>query len=751
MTKHNLQTVTEVNLLLENAYSGRSSYIPKSITDAKRALQISRDLKDDSLIGRSLNLLGLFYMIISDYQNSNAYSKEAIVYFKTANDEIGIADAKYNIGSVNYKTENYHEGLIYLLDALRIYKKYKDFKNQSKVEKAIGTAYEYIGDESNAFSSYKNAVRYARKVSCIDLESNVFNNLSGLLLKKGKLSIAMHMIEHAIKLKTQSGDLRGYGFAVYGRGKIYLALGELKKAEIDLLDAIATYKKVIEIIGACMAFNKLGKLYYKLGHFKKARKATLEGLELSIAYNITMTKIKGYHLLYRIYKNEGKIKKSFKHLELYLNEKEVIMNTQTQQVMENYNLINKMNVLENEALLQKEKQKIIEKKNEDDQKAVKLKQEFLSVMSHEIRTPLNAMTTIVSILEDQVYDENKKLLKSLQFASKNLINIVNDVLDFTKLDSKKTILEFENTNFNELCYSILNLHIKLANTKSLELHLINEVPKNRNYLLDQTKFTQIISNLISNAIKFTEKGKVVFNLKLEHEDEKFDTILISVKDTGEGISEKGVSEIFNSFSQIKPVMTRKQGGTGLGLAIVKRLVELHQSKILVKSKEQEGSEFYFSIKLEKVKPNIQESKPVYKALKNKFVLLVEDTSLNAILIKKILSKWGITTEHAANGKIAIEFANAKKYDFILMDLHMPEMNGIDATKLIRAQSNLNRNTPIFAITADVMSTKKKEYSNLFNDVLWKPIEIEKLYNALFRDKKSLMLESTNASKIQVPK
>jgi len=734
MTKKNLQTIQEVNSLLDDAYSGRSTHIPKSIQTAKKALQSSRTLKNDALIGRSLSLLGLFYMIISDYQKSNEYSEEAIIYFKLENDERGIADAKYNIGSINYKTVKYHEGLIYLIDALSIYKKYKDYRNESKVEKAIGTAYEYIGDQYNAFSSYKSAIKNARKVSCINLESNVFNNLSGLLLKKGKPSIAMRMIEHSIKLKKKSGDIRGYGFAVYGRGKIYLALGELRKAEIDLLDAITSHTKVIEIIGACMAFNKLGKLYYKLKDFKKAETKTLEGLELSIFYNISMTKIKGYYLLYLIYKHENKLKKSFHFLELYLSEKEVIMNTQTQQVMQNYNLINKMNVLENEALLQKEKQLIIEKKNKDDQKAVRLKQEFLSVMSHEIRTPLNAMTSIISILEDQVYGENKKLLESLQFASKNLINIVNDVLDFTKLDSKKTTLELENTNFYTLCANILNLHGKLANSKNLELILVNEVPQNRNYFLDQTKFTQIISNLISNAIKFTEKGEVVFNVKIKHEDEKFDTILISVKDSGEGISEKGISKIFNSFSQIKPIMTRKQGGTGLGLAIVKKLVKLHQSKIQVKSKEQEGSEFYFSIKLKKAKPKAKKIKPIFKELNNKLILLAEDTSINAILIEKILSKWGITVEHAMNGKIAVDFAKNKKYDIILMDLHMPEMNGIEATKLIRDHKNLNNNTPIFAITADVISTKKKKYSNLFNDVLWKPIEIEKLYNALLKNK-----------------
>ncbi|WP_299251304.1 ATP-binding protein [uncultured Lacinutrix sp.] len=734
MTINNLQKTNEVHVLLSNAYSGRTSNLLESIALAKKALSISKFLENKSLIGKSLNQLSLYYMINSDFKKSKVHSQEAIIYFKAIDDERGIADAKYTIGSINYKTDNYHEGLIYLKEAIRIYKKYDDFESLSKVEKAIGTVYEYIGDGSNAFSSYKCAVRNARKAGNINIESNVFNNLSGLLLKRNKPSIAMKMIEYAISIKKETDDTRGLAFAIYGRGKIHLKQGDFKNAEADFLYAINKHNKVVEIMGASMAYNKLGELYYKNNQLDKATKTVKEGLKLSTSYNIAMVKIKGYNLLYRIFKEQSNIIKAFKYLELYLKEKETIMNTQTHQVMENYNLINKMNVLESDALLQKERQEIIEKKNKDEQKAVKLKQEFLSVMSHEIRTPLNAITTIVSILDDQVRGESKSLIKSLQFASDNLINIVNNVLDFTKLDSKKTALDLENRNFNALSTKILNLHLNLAKTKDLTLVLDNKIPKDRNYLIDQTKLTQILSNLIGNAIKFTDKGQVTFSLKLLKEEPQFDTIQISVKDTGEGISEKDISEIFLSFSQIKPVMTRKQGGTGLGLAIVKKLVKLHNSKIQVRSTLQEGSEFYFNLKLEKVTQlELIKNKPIYPQLKNKNVLLAEDTIMNAVLIKKVLSKWGVTTEHVTNGKLAVEYAQKKEYDFILMDLHMPELNGLDATRLIRSTANKNTHTPIFAITADVMTSKNKETSQLFNKILWKPIEIDKLYAALAQE------------------
>ncbi|WP_395057249.1 ATP-binding protein [Flavobacterium sp.] len=732
----NINVLSEKNKviqLLEDSYSGRINNLPKSIETAEIALQISRNIGDKSLIGKSLNQLSLYFMIISDFDQSNKKSEEAIVYFTQLNDDIGIADAKYNIGSVYYKTNNYHAGLVYLIDALKLYKKNNDLYNQSKVEKAIGTIYEYIGDSYNAFKSYKSSIKVAKKIGEYNLESNVYNNLSGLLLKREKTKIAMNMIEYSIMLKRKTNDIRGYAFAIYGRGKIYLKNDDLENAESDFLEAVVTHRKMGENMGAAMCLNKLGVLYLKLDLYDKAQEKAQEGLELTIRHNMSMIKIKNYHLLYLIFKKSNDNIKSLEYLECYLKEKESVINTQTLKVIENYDLINKMNVLESEALLQKEKQIAIEKKNRDEEESVRLKQEFLSIMSHEIRTPLNAITTIVSILDNQINGESKKLLKSLQFASDNLISIVNDILDFTKLDSNKAKLEKHNINLSQLCDNILNLHSGLANNKNLNLNLITNLKSDQNYLLDKTKLSQILSNLISNAIKFTDYGKVDFIVELLKEENEFDTIIFKVIDTGEGISESDMLEIFVSFSQIKPIMTRKQGGTGLGLAIVKKLVELHNSEIRVKSKEKVGSEFYFEIKIRKVSQEIITTKTNAYQLKDKIALLAEDTPMNALLMKKLLSNWGVITDHAKNGKEAFELAKQKKYDFILMDIHMPEMNGFEATTLIRSNKNLNNNTPIFAVTADVMTKEDKENAHLFNGILWKPLEIEKLFSALTKE------------------
>lgn len=298
-----------------------------------------------------------------------------------------------------------------------------------------------------------------------------------------------------------------------------------------------------------------------------------------------------------------------------------------------------MNILESEALIQKERQLILDKESHKEQEALRKKQDFLSIMSHEIRTPLNAVTTTISLLKEHISDKNKELFGSLQFASNSLISIVNDILDFTKLDSNKAVLETHSSNFNVFCNNIYNLHKTQASKKGLVFRMNNGAP-DYNYLLDQTKLSQILSNLINNAIKFTEKGSVTFTAKLIDSDGKFDRILFSVSDTGEGILKGNKTLIFNDFSQIKPITTRTQGGTGLGLPIVKKLVELHGGKIEVQSEINVGSSFYFTLRLERTVSSVEVKQTMFDALKGKTALVAEDTAINALLIKKSVKTMG---------------------------------------------------------------------------------------------------------------
>lgn len=715
--------------ILEEAYAGRGHDLNLSIELANKALAMSRQINNIDLIGKSLTRLSLFYMIQSEYTRSVSMAEEAIKYFEELGDERGIADARYSIASNYYKTDNYHLGLIYLINCLTTYRKFNDYHNQSRAQKSLGAIYEYFGDQKNAIKSYEGAIEAARLAKDLSLESNAYNPLSGIYLKQNKIKESRDLIERSIAMKNQTGDIRGLAFCFYGLGKIYMKTGQYELAEQELQKSSAIHENVGEKLGLGMAYHRMGDLYMRMGRLDDARAILKKAIDLSVQYNIVIIKFKCDQLLYLIHKQEGNTLKALEYLELYLQQKEGVINTQTLQIIENYELITRMESLEKEARAQKEKDEIIKKKELAEQSA-RLKQDFLSTMSHEIRTPLNAVVTITSLLKDRSDEEEQKLLNSLKYASNNLLLIINDILDFTKLDAGKMQLDIQPCNFLTLLENIRCIYENMAIDKGLKLNLDVDKTIAQSYELDETKLSQILGNLLGNAIKYTEEGQIDISVRKIKSDKTTDYVRFSITDTGVGIPETSFNEIFESFSQPKSITTRKHGGSGLGLAIVKKLVELHNSKIHVNSVVGKGSDFYFDILLKRVGTTVAKTIAQPDKLINKTVLLAEDNLINAMVARKLLSNWGIQTEHAKNGLEAIAKSQVSRFDFILMDIHMPEVNGFDAAKEIKTSLNLNSSTPIFALTADITAEHQDEYTGFFAGFLRKPIEIDKLYNTL---------------------
>jgi signal transduction histidine kinase/CheY-like chemotaxis protein len=715
--------------LLEEAYGKRVSDLKTSLALAEQALLISRRIEDKLLEAKSLSSLSLYSMIIADYKRAIGLADTAISYFEELGDERGLAEAKYNIASVYYKTDNYHLGLVHLIDCRTIYHKFHDYHNLSKVEKSIGTIYEYFGDQKNAINAYEEAITAAVKAGDLNLESNAYNPLSGIYLKQRHIHKAKEVIDRAIVMKQQTGDVRGLAFSIYGRGKVHQFLEDFESAESDYKKAIEMHLKMGENLGLGMAYHKLGGLYISQQRFNDAKTTLALALDVSHKHNISFIKFKCYYLLYLIDKQEGDVNGALQNLEYYLKEKEAVINTQTLKVIENYELITKMRWLENEAKVQRERAEIIEKKNRAEE-AARVKQDFLSTMSHEIRTPLNAVITISGLLNQKSDKDEQELLDSLKFAANNLLLIINDILDFTKLDSGKVQLEKRPVNFEKLLKNLRGTYHNLAKVKNIELALSVNQDVHNAYEVDETKLAQILGNLISNAIKFTERGSVTICVEKINGDRVYDTLRFAIKDTGVGIPKNSLDEVFESFSQPKSITTRKHGGTGLGLAIVRKLVALHDSNIIVESEVGRGSNFYFDLFLKKSNLPKEPPKNVSVELKSKKVLLAEDNKVNAMVAMRLLSNWGLVTEHAENGIEAVEMANAGIFDYILMDIHMPELNGFDATKIIKEGKNPNTGTPIFALTADVTAESEGEYTRYFNGFLRKPIELDKLYEAL---------------------
>jgi CheY-like chemotaxis protein len=352
-------------------------------------------------------------------------------------------------------------------------------------------------------------------------------------------------------------------------------------------------------------------------------------------------------------------------------------------------------------------------------------------MSHEIRTPLNAITTIANMLGDNAKEEEKVLLNSLSFSSKHLMQIVNNILDYTKLDLGKMSLDLKPCDIIFYLENFWNTYNFQAKEKGIRFKMKLDQALFAYYYIDETKITQILGNLVNNSLKFTDIGSIKLEVKVVEQLASHDVLLFKISDTGIGIEKENLEKVFESFSQLKSGITRKKDGAGLGLSITKRLIELYDSKIAIQSIIGKGSVFSFELKLKKSKNNEENNQVNFENdINGVKVLLVEDNAINALIALKLLSKWGVTTEHAKDGLEATTKSQNHKYDYILMDIHMPVLDGYQAAKNIRTLPNANNDTPIFGLTADISAKDNQDYNFYFNDFLLKPLEIEKLKAAL---------------------
>ncbi|HAA15264.1 MAG TPA: hypothetical protein DCE41_27630 [Cytophagales bacterium] len=384
----------------------------------------------------------------------------------------------------------------------------------------------------------------------------------------------------------------------------------------------------------------------------------------------------------------------------------------------------------------------LKKANRSAEASSRAKSEFLSTMSHEIRTPMNAVIGMTHILLDEnPREEQKTHLNLLKFSAENLLVLINDILDFNKIEAGK--IEFENIEFNlvELVHKIGRGLEPKAQERNLDFRIAIDPKITWTLMGDPTRLSQVLTNLLSNAIKFTKKGHIKVWVALKGERENTATVLFSVEDTGIGIPTAKIKQVFESFSQASSDTTRKFGGTGLGLAIVKRLLELQGSEIQVESQFGQGSRFFFEQAF-----TIERSKPLFSTterkvpsnerdLKGKSILLVEDNPSNVLVARKFLERWNAKLSLAENGELAMEALRDQTFDLILMDLQMPLLDGYQATMLIRSlDDESKRNIPIIALTASAMvEIQDRVYAVGMNDYVSKPFNPNELYQKIVKN------------------
>ena len=389
----------------------------------------------------------------------------------------------------------------------------------------------------------------------------------------------------------------------------------------------------------------------------------------------------------------------------------------------------------------------ITKRKEDELELVKAKntaevaalakQQFLSNMSHEIRTPINAIIGMTHLLiQEQPKPEQKEMLEALKFSGDNLLSLINDILDYSKIESGKIVFEEVDFNLRVFLDGIRQSHNLQAEEKGIrfEVRLDDTLPSV--IVGDSVRLAQILNNLISNAVKFTQKGSVEVNIRQYKQQGSDVWIDFSVADTGIGIDPSVHDHIFESFTQASADTTRRFGGTGLGLAITKRLLQLQDSDISLDSAQGKGSVFsfrlVFGISAQQHTKNFSSIVTQYDSLKGHSVLLAEDNEVNVLVATRFMQKWEMDIDLASNGQEAVSKVLQQHYDMVLMDLQMPVMDGYEACRLIRAMPEPRfKEIPIIALTASAMAEiKGKVIGAGMNDYVTKPFNPAELYSQI---------------------
>lgn len=689
----------------ENKYKKALFYTQKAVNYCQKNNQIDKQ-------GILTFNLGKIYFAVKKYDDAKEAFSESISLLQNVKSSATYADAYYYLGLSHIHTNKQKA-------AETCFDKAKDINNTIQtagfdelIDLQKGVIYKSKGHYDLASEIFNSIISKPADPDLLDTKAEALYQI-GLIEEINKRNnLALNYLNKALDLNAENENLEQ-------KSNILFALSSVYEKTLDKSVAYSYLKQHLNLKERISILNneKLGIDDYD--SFKETQR--LKKIEHLNKQNTEKAKTNKFSKLINILAIALITILSLLSLSLYKNN---IIRNRSNLLLKDKN---------NELVIAKEKA----------EKASKARSEFLSTVSHELRTPLNAINGITHLLlEENPKKSQLHYLSSLKFSGNYLTTFINEILEINKIESNKTELENINFNLKELLEDIQNslkeLALKNNNVFSLEID-----PKIPMYLLgDPTKLAQIFINLINNSLKFTKNGEVTTTAKLLALQDGNAVVSFVIKDTGIGIPKDKLATVFESFSQGSVEINRKYGGTGLGLTIVKKLVELLGGEIKLESIVDKGSTFSFDLHftVDEQRLPIKEKPKKYAHLKNKKILVVEDNKINQMITKKMLENKGMHCEVIDNGEQAIETAKTNTYDLILMDVHLPGINGTIATKRIR---NFDSVTPVIAITAISLDENREMLLSYgMNDVITKPFHPEDFYSIIAKN-----IKETNILKL----
>jgi signal transduction histidine kinase/ActR/RegA family two-component response regulator len=688
----------------------------------------------------------------------------------------------------------YYDAQDNLDKALIIAEKIDDKINQGKIHTKIAKVQFLVNKPDQANLSLHKAIQIQR-------ENEDFTNLAITYNIKGVIHSTLEEYDYALDYFNSSKnlfeqvDLEPYiSDVALNEAKVYIAQKHYEEAKLELEKVMIIAKKYNQEDRLSSALIQSAKVSSALRHYNTALKQAEEGLSLAHKYKNLENINEAYITLTEIYEKKGDYKNSYKSIKQHIQLSDSILNIKRQnlppgisgQYIDKYkdaenaqlkeqieevtkesaftrittilsialitilslltlSLYKNNNIrLNTNTMLHKKNDELIVAK-EKAELASKTKANFLSTVTHELRTPLYAVTGLTNMLLDEDPKEHQiPHLKSLKFSGDYLLTFINDILQINKIEANKVEMDPENFNLKSKLENVISALSNSAKDQNTKIHFDYENGLPENFIGDQLKISQILINLLGNAIKFTKDGDIwVRAHKLDQLNDHY-KLRFEIEDNGIGITKEKQDHMFESFSQGSVQINRKYGGTGLGLSIVKGLIQILKGKIYLKSELGKGTTFFFEIPLEydknADKPKKEEVKKINKMdsldLSNVKILIVEDNKINQMITKKILNKMNLYCDVVDNGEAAVEKVKEEVYDVVLMDIHMPGISGLEATKIIRT---FDKDLTIFALTAVTLEDKMHEFGEAgFNDIISKPFKQDdfetKLHAALSGEK-----------------
>ncbi|MFD2910115.1 ATP-binding protein [Flavobacterium ardleyense] len=670
----------------------------KAVEFTEKAIDYAKSTNNTNKLADSyLQLANIYY----DLEKNNLavdYYIRAVNSYDKDNPKTNLALSYYGLGKCYLKKDNIKVAEIYFEKAAALYKLLNFHEAIELINLQKGIIKKEKKDYRNATYILLSVIKNLEDDSFLSTKSEAYFQLGEIEMAQEKYALAIYYYEIANTINdTDSNNIETTKKILH-----QLSVGHEKNKDIIksqyFLKKYVTFSDSItsnfirfdsENMIDKVQFDQQLKTIEQLDKEKKSQQKTLRFSKLISILSIALISIL-----------------SLLSLSLYKN--------------------NKIRISTNKLLKEKNKELIAEKERAE--LASKARADFLSTVSHELRTPLNAINGITYLLLQEKPRANQlNYLKSLEFSGNYLLHFINDILEINRLESDKVDVETIDFDLKKLIDNISISFQEFIKENNIHCHLNYEAAVPSNLRGDPTKLSQILINLLNNAIKFSKDGDVWLSIKNIAETENSVKLLFRVKDNGIGIPKDKQKEIFESFSQGSVEVNRTYGGTGLGLSIVKKILEIMGSTIHLQSESGKGSTFTFELEFEKGdgKEVILDVSPAVKFLNEKRILLVEDNKINQMITQKMLEKRGISCVTIDNGEEAIVEAKMNQYDLILMDVHLPGINGTEATTEIR---KFDSKTPIIALTAISLNENKEMLLSYgMNEVITKPFEPEHFY------------------------